>query len=138
MQAEFDVFNSQTFDESICPTCKQPLPADKQAELEADFNSNKAEKLEEYQQLIESAKTLKANYEEQQEVMAVKADGLVSQIEQINGEYEVKFKEYESYYEPNIEDDPEYKGLKAELFLLELDDNDDADTKRLTRLESET
>ena len=137
LQAEFDVFNSQTFDESICPTCKQPLPADKQAELEADFNSNKAEKLEEYQQLIESAKTLKANYEEQQEVMAVKADGLVSQIEQINGEYEVKFKEYESYYEPNIEDDPEYRGLKAELFLLELDDNDDADTKEVARLESE-
>lgn len=137
LQAEFDVFNSQTFDESICPTCKQPLPADKQAELEADFNSNKAEKLEEYQQLIESAKTLKANYEEQQEVMAVKADGLVTQIEQINGEYEVKFKEYESYYEPNIEDDPEYRGLKAELFLLELDDNDDADTKEVARLESE-
>ena len=137
LQAEFDVFNSQTFDESICPTCKQPLPADKQAELEADFNSNKAEKLEEYQQLIESAKTLKANYEEQQEVMAVKADGLISQIEQINGEYEIKFKEYESYYEPNIEDDPEYRGLKAELFLLELDDNDDADTKEVARLESE-
>lgn len=137
LQAEFDVFNSQTFDESICPTCKQPLPADKQAELEATFNSNKAEKLEEYQQLIESAKTLKANYEEQQEVMAVKADGLVTQIEQINGEYEVKFKEYESYYEPNIEDDPEYRGLKAELFLLELDENDDTDTKEVARLESE-
>ena len=137
LQAEFDVFNSQTFDESICPTCKQPLPADKQAELEATFNSNKAEKLEEYQQLIESANTLKANYEEQQEVMAVKADGLVSQIEQINGEYEIKFKEYESYYEPNIEDDPKYRGLKAELFLLELDDNDDADTKEVARLESE-
>lgn len=137
LQAEFDVFNSQTFDESICPTCKQPLPADKQAELEANFNSNKAEKLKEYQQLIESAKTLKANYEEQQEVMAVKADGLISQIEQANSEYEVKFKEYESYYEPNIEDDPEYRGLKAELFLLELDDNDNADTKEVARLESE-
>lgn len=137
LQAEFDVFNSQTFNESICPTCKQPLPADKQAELEAAFNSNKADKLEEYQQLIESAKTLKANYKEQQEVMAVKADGLISQIDQANSEYEVKFKEYESYYEPNIEDDPEYRGLKAELFLLELDDNDDADTKEVARLESE-
>lgn len=137
LQTEFDVFNSQTFNESICPTCKQPLPADKQAELEAAFNSNKADKLEEYQQLIESAKTLKANYKEQQEVMAVKADGLISQIEQANSEYEVKFKEYESYYEPNIEDDPEYRGLKAELFLLELDDNDDADTKEVARLESE-
>lgn len=63
LQAEFDVFNSQKFDESICPTCKQPLPADKQAELEAEFNSNKANKLEEYQQLIESAKALKANYD---------------------------------------------------------------------------
>lgn len=137
LQTEFDIFNSQTFDESICPTCKQPLPADKQAELEADFNSNKAEKLEEYQQLIESAKTLKANYEEQQEVMAVKADGLISQIEQINSEYEVKFKEYESYYEPNIEDDPDYKELKAELFLLELDEGEEADDKEVARLDDE-
>lgn len=137
LQAEFDVYNSQTFDESICPTCKQPLPADKQAELEAAFNSDKAEKLEERQQLIESAKALKTNYEEQLEVMVVKADGLVNQIKQINSEYEVKFKEYESYYESNIEDDPEYRGLKAELFLLELDDNDDADTKEVARLESE-
>lgn len=69
--------------------------------------------------------------------MAVKADGLINQIEQANSEYEVKFKEYKSYYETNIEDDPEYKGLKAELFLLELDDNDDADTKEVARLESE-
>lgn len=137
LQAEFDLFNSQIFDESICPTCKQPLPADTQAELEAAFNSDKAKKLEERQQLIESAKSLKANYEEQLDIMVVKADGLVNQIKDINKEYEIKLKAYESYSEPSIEDDPEYKGLKAELFLLELDDNDDADTKEVARLESE-
>lgn len=137
LQAEFDLFNSQIFDESICPTCKQPLPADTQAELEAAFNSDKAKKLEERQQLIESAKSLKANYEEQLDIMVVKADGLVNQIKDINKEYEIKLKAYESYSEPSIEDDPEYKGLKAELFLLELDDNDDADTKEVARLETE-
>lgn len=137
LQAEFDLFNSQIFDESICPTCKQPLPADTQAELEAAFNSDKAKKLEERQQLIESAKSLKTNYEEQLDIMVVKADGLVNQIKDINKEYEIKLKAYESYSEPSIEDDPEYKGLKAELFLLELDDNDDADTKEVARLESE-
>lgn len=137
LQAEFDLFNSQIFDESICPTCKQPLPADTQAELEAAFNSDKAKKLEERQQLIESAKSLKANYEEQLDIMVVKADGLVNQIKDINKEYEIKLKAYESYSEPSIEDDPEYKGLKAELFLLELDDNDDADTKEVARLENE-
>lgn len=137
LQAEFDLFNSQIFDDSICPTCKQPLPADTQAELEAAFNSDKAKKLEERQQLIESAKSLKANYEEQLDIMVVKADGLVNQIKDINKEYEIKLKAYESYSEPSIEDDPEYKGLKAELFLLELDDNDDADTKEVARLENE-
>lgn len=137
LQAEFDLFNSQIFDESMCPTCKQPLPADTQAELEAAFNSDKAKKLEERQQLIESAKSLKANYEEQLDIMVVKADGLVNQIKDINKEYEIKLKAYESYSEPSIEDDPEYKGLKAELFLLELDDNDDADTKEVARLENE-
>lgn len=137
LQAEFDLFNSQIFDENICPTCKQPLPADTQAELEAAFNSDKAKKLEERQQLIESAKSLKANYEEQLDIMVVKADGLVNQIKDINKEYEIKLKAYESYSEPSIEDDPEYKGLKAELFLLELDDNDDADTKEVARLETE-
>ncbi len=137
LQAEFDLFNSQIFDESICPTCKQPLPADTQAELEVAFNSDKAKKLEERQQLIESARSLKANYEEQLDIMVVKADGLVNQIKDINKEYEIKLKAYESYSEPSIEDDPEYKGLKADLFLLELDDNDDADTKEVARLENE-
>lgn len=137
LQAEFDTFNAQEFNKETCPTCGQPLPEDKQAELEVAFNSEKAAKLEEWQSLIESAKKLKANYEEQREVLLVKADGLTKEIEDKNKVYETKFKEYESYLEPNIEDDPDYKELKAELFLLELDEGEEADDKEVARLDSE-
>lgn len=137
LQAEFDTFNAQEFNKEACPTCGQPLPEDKQAELEAAFNSEKAAKLEEWQALIESAKKLKANYEEQREVLIVKADGLTKEIEDKTKAYESKFKEYESYLEPNIEDDPDYKELKAELFLLELDEGEEADDKEVARLDEE-
>ena len=137
LQAEFDTFNAQEFNKEACPTCGQPLPEDKQAELEAAFNSEKAAKLEEWQSLIESAKKIKANYEEQREVLIVKADGLTKEIEEKTKAYETKFKEYESYLEPNIEDDPDYKKLKAELFLLELDEGEEADDKEVVRLDDE-
>lgn len=137
LQAEFDNFNAQEFNKEACPTCGQPLPEDKQAELEAAFNSEKAAKLEEWQSLIESAKKLKANYEEQREVLLVKADGLTKEIEDKTKTYETKFKEYESYLEPNVEDDPDYKELKAELFLLELDEGEEADDKEVSRLDEE-
>ena len=137
LQAEFDTFNAQEFNKEACPTCGQPLPEDKQAELEAAFNSEKAAKLEEWQSLIESAKKLKANYEEQREVLIVKADGLTKEIEEKTKAYETNFKEYESYLEPNIEDDPDYKELKAELFLLELDEGEEADDKEVARLDEE-
>ena len=137
LQAEFDTFNAQEFNKEACPTCGQPLPEDKQAELEAAFNSEKAAKLEEWQSLIESAKKIKANYEEQREVLIVKADGLTKEIEEKTKAYETKFKEYESYLEPNIEDDPDYKELKAELFLLELDEGEEADDKEVARLDEE-
>lgn len=137
LQAEFGTFNAQEFNKEACPTCGQPLPEDKQAELEAAFNSEKAAKLEEWQSLIESAKKLKANYEEQREVLIVKADGLTKEIEDKTKAYESKFKEYESYLEPNVEDDPDYKELKAELFLLELDEGEEADDKEVARLDEE-
>ena len=137
LQAEFDTFNAQEFNKEACPTCGQPLPEDKQAELEAAFNSEKAAKLEEWQSLIESAKKLKANYEEQREELMVKADGLTKEIEDKTKAYESKFKEYENYLEPNIEDDQDYKELKAELFLLELDEGEETDDKEVARLDDE-
>lgn len=137
LQAEFDTFNAQEFNKEACPTCGQPLPEDKQTELEAAFNSEKAAKLEEWQSLIEGAKKLKANYEEQREVLLVKADGLTKEIEDKTKAYETKFKEYESYLEPNVEDDPDYKELKAELFLLELDEGEEADDKEVAKLDDE-
>lgn len=134
---EFDTFNAQEFNKEACPTCGQPLPEDKQEELESVFNSKKAAKLEELQALIESAEKLNASYVEQREVLLVKADGLTKEIEDKTKAYETKFKEYESYLEPNVEDDPDYKELKAELFLLELDEGEEADDKEVARLDDE-
>lgn len=137
LQSEFDTFNAQQFNKESCPTCGQALPADKQAVLEAEFNANKSKKLEEWKGLIESAVKLKANYEEQQEIMVSKVDSLTTEASQYNDAYNVKFKEYESYSEPNLEDDPVYADLKAQLFLLEIDDEPGADTEELTKLDEE-
>lgn len=137
LQLEFDMFNAQQFNKESCPTCGQALPADKQAVLEAEFNTNKSKKLEEWKGLIESAVKLKGNYEEQQEIMASKIDSLTTEASQYNDAYNVKFKEYEAYSEPNLEDDPVYADLKAQLFLLEIDDEPGADTEELTKLDEE-
>lgn len=137
LQSEFDTFNAQQFNKESCPTCGQALPADKQAVLEAEFNTNKSMKLEEWKGLIESAVKLKANYEEQQEIMVSKVDSLTTETSQYNDAYNVKFKEYEAYSEPNLEDDPVYADLKAQLFLLEIDDEPGADTEELTKLDEE-
>lgn len=137
LQSEFDTFNAQQFNKESCPTCGQALPTDKQAVLEAEFNTNKSKKLEEWKGLIESAVKLKANYEEQQEIMVSKIDSLTTEASQYNDAYNVKFKEYEAYSEPNLEDDPVYADLKAQLFLLEIDDEPGADTEELTKLDEE-
>lgn len=137
LQSEFDMFNAQQFNKESCPTCGQALPADKQAVLEAEFNTNKSKKLEEWKGLIESAVKLKGNYEEQQEIMASKIDSLTTEASQYNDAYNVKFKEYEAYSEPNLEDDPVYADLKAQLFLLEIDDEPGADTEDLAKLDEE-
>ena len=137
LQSEFDTFNAQQFNKESCPTCGQALPADKQAALEAEFNTNKSKKIEEWKGLIESAVKLKGNYEEQQEIMASKIDSLTTEASQYNDAYNVKFKEYEAYSEPNLEDDPVYADLKAQLFLLEIDDEPGADTEDLAKLDEE-
>lgn len=137
LQSEFDTFNAQQFNKESCPTCGQALPADKQEILEAEFNTNKSKKLEEWKGLIESAVKLKANYEEQQEIMVSKIGSLTTEASQYNDAYNVKFKEYEAYSEPNLEDDPVYADLKAQLFLLEIDDEPGADTEELTKLDEE-
>ena len=137
LQSEFDTFNAQQFNKESCPTCGQALPADKQEILEAEFNTNKSKKLEEWKGLIESAVKLKANYEEQQEIMVSKIDSLTTEASQYNDAYNVKFKEYEAYSEPNFEDNPVYADLKAQLFLLEIDDEPGADTEELAKLDEE-
>ena len=137
LQSEFDTFNAQQFNKESCPTCGQALPADKQAVLEAEFNTNKSKKLEEWKGLIESAVKLKANYEEQQEIMVSKIDSLTTEASQYNDAYNVKFKEYEAYSEPNLEDDPVYADLKAQLFLLEIDDEPGAEAEELAKLDEE-
>ena len=137
LQDEFDSFNNQKFDTVNCPTCGQPYPDEKRAELETIFNTQKSTNLEEWQKLIDSAKAMKQSYMEQQDNMAVKIDGLTNQIVDKQKEYDRQFKYYEKLQEPNIEDDPVYKDLKAELFILELDDGNEADDDKLLKLDTE-
>lgn len=137
LTAEFNTFNTQQFSKEACPTCGQQLPEDKQEKLEAEFNANKSKKLEEWKGLIDSAAKLKENYEEQQKTMVMKADGLIDEIALQSKERDVKREEYEAYSEPNVEDDPTYADLKAQLFLLEIEEEPGADTEELTRLDDE-
>lgn len=136
LQAEFDTFNKQEFDDENCPTCGQPYPAEKRAELEAMFNIQKATNLEEWQKLIDSAKALKQNYIEQKEIMQVKADGMCSQIEELSNSKDAKEKAMNEVGEVDLDNDVQVNDLKAELFMLELDEDNTSDDQ-LKRIDSE-
>lgn len=124
LKEEFNAFNAQEFDDVNCPTCGQPYPDDKREILKEAFNMQKASNLEEWQKLIDSAENMKRSYIEQEEIVAVKIDGLTNQVEEQQQDYERKFKAYEELEQPDINKDSVYMDLQAQLFLLEseLDD----------------
>lgn len=136
LQSEFDKFNQSQFDDELCPTCGQPYPAEKRAELEAIFNTQKATNLEEWQKLIDSATALKQNYSEQKEIMQVKVDGMSSQIEELSNNKDAKEKALHEVGEVDLDNDVQVNDLKAELFMLELDEENTSDDQ-LKRLDSE-
>ena len=136
LQAEFDEFNQSQFNKELCPTCGQELPASKYEELQTKFNKSKAEKLEKWQALIDSAKALKQNYIEQKEIMQVKADGMSSQIEELSNNKDEKQKAMNEVGEVDLDNDVQVNDLKAELFMLELDEDNTSDDQ-LKRLDSE-
>lgn len=136
LQSEFDKFNQSQFDDELCPTCGQPYPAEKRAELEAMFNIQKATNLEEWQKLIDSAKALRQNYIEQKEIMQVKADGMCSQIEELSNSKNAKQKAMNEVGEVDLDNDVQVNDLKAELFMLELDEDNTSDDQ-LKRIDSE-
>ena len=136
LQSEFDKFNQSQFDDELCPTCGQPYPAEKRAELEAIFNTQKATNLEEWQKLIDSAKALRQNYIEQKEIMQVKADGMSSQIEELSNNKDTKQKAMNEVGEVDLDNDVQVNDLKAELFMLELDEDNTSDDQ-LKRIDSE-
>lgn len=136
LQSEFDKFNQSQFDDELCPTCGQPYPAEKRAELEAIFNTQKATNLEEWQKLIDSAKALKQNYIEQKEIMQVKADGMSSQIEELSDKKKEKQKALHEVGEVDLDNDVQVNDLKAELFMLELDEDNTSDDQ-LKRIDGE-
>ena len=136
LQSEFDKFNQSQFDDELCPTCGQPYPAEKRAELEAIFNTQKATNLEEWQKLIDSAKALKQNYIEQKEIMQVKADGMCSQIEELSNNKDEKQKAMNEVGKVDLDNDVQVNDLKAELFMLELDEDNTSDDQ-LKRIDSE-
>lgn len=136
LQSEFNKFNQSQFDDELCPTCGQPYPAEKRAELEAIFNTQKATNLEEWQKLIDSATALKQNYIEQKEIMQVKADGMCSQIEELSNTKDAKQKAMNEVGEVDLDNDVQVNDLKAELFMLELDEDNTSDDQ-LKRIDSE-
>lgn len=136
LQSEFDKFNQSQFDDELCPTCGQPYSAEKRAELEAIFNTQKSTNLEEWQKLIDSATALKQNYIEQKQIMQVKADGMSSQIEELSNTKDTKQKAMNEVGDVDLDNDVQVNDLKAELFMLELDEDNTSDDQ-LKRIDSE-
>ena len=126
LKEEFNTFNAQKFDDVNCPTCGQPYPDAKREILKEAFYMQKSTNLEEWQKLIDGAENMKRSYIEQEEIVAVKIDGLTNQVEEQQQDYECKFKAYEELDQPDINKDSIYMDLQAQLFLLEseLDDTD--------------
>lgn len=126
LKEEFNTFNAQKFDDVNCPTCGQPYPDAKREILKEAFYMQKSTNLEEWQKLIDGAENMKRSYIEQEEIVAVKIDGLTNQVEEQQQDYECKFKAYEELEQPDINKDSVYMDLQAQLFLLEseLDDTD--------------
>lgn len=126
LKEEFNAFNAQEFDDVNCPTCGQPYPEAKREILKEAFNMQKATNLEEWQKLIDDAENMERSYIEQEEIVAVKIDGLTNQVVEQQQDYGRKFKAYEDLEQPDINKDSVYMDLQAQLFLLEseLDDTD--------------
>ena len=125
LKTQFDTVNSRVFNSELCPTCYQPLPDDKQKELELQFNMNKSRELDEIQMLLKSQQNLKSDYLKQQDLIATQYDNANAELMQWEVKYNDATKAYGEHQEPNIDDDSIYIDLQAQLFMLEsaMDDN---------------
>lgn len=78
----------------VCPTCKRPLDADdieaKQAELLANFNQNKAERLRANQETGKRKAAEKSSLSDKMESLLSEATDLENEITTIKGEIEVQ------------------------------------------------
>lgn len=78
----------------VCPTCKRPLDADdieaKQAELLANFNQNKAERLRANQEAGKRKAAEKSSLSDKMESLLSEATDLENEITTIKGEIEVQ------------------------------------------------
>ena len=125
LKTQFDTVNSRVFNSELCPTCYQPLPEDKQKELEVQFNINKSRELDEIQMLLKSQEKLKSDYLNQQDLIATQYDNANAELTQWEVKYNDATKAYMEHPEPNVDDDSIYIALQAQLFMLEsaMDDN---------------
>ncbi|WP_127133467.1 AAA family ATPase [Veillonella caviae] len=125
LKTQFDTVNSREFNSELCPTCYQPLPEDKQKELEVQFNMNKSRELDEIQMLLKSQQNLKSDYLQQQDLISTQYDNANTELMQWEVKYNDAMKAYAEHQEPNIDEDAVYIDLQAQLFMLEsaMDDN---------------
>lgn len=138
LKTQFDTVNSRVFNSELCPTCYQPLPEDKQKELEVQFNMNKSRELDEIQMLLKSQQNLKSDYLNQQDLIATQYDNTNAELMQWEVKYNDATKAYMEHQEPNIDDDSIYIDLQAQLFMLEsaMDDNN-GDELVLAKIDSD-
>ena len=105
---DYDAVYARTFTETECPTCHQPLPADKVAELREQFNQEKARTIE---AIVADGKQTAAKIKEleaRRDSMRLDIDTAEKALAALNKNHQAMLDKL-----PQLEDVPEFREVRA-------------------------
>lgn len=105
---DYDAVYARTFTDTECPTCHQPLPADKVAELREQFNQDKARTIE---AIVADGKQTAAKIKEleaQRDSMKLEIDTAEKDLAALNKNHQAALDKL-----PQLEDVPEFREVRA-------------------------
>lgn len=105
---DYDATYARAFTDTECPTCHQPLPADKVAELREQFNQEKARSLE---TIVAEGKQTAADIKDlegRRDSMKLDVDTAVNGLEALQKNHQATLDSL-----PQLEDVPEFRDVRA-------------------------
>lgn len=105
---DYDAVYARTFTDTECPTCHQPLPADKVAELREQFNQDKARTIE---AIVADGKQTAAKIKEleaQRDSMKLEIDTAEKDLAALNKNHQAALDKL-----PQLEDVPAFREVRA-------------------------